>query len=143
MGWRFNLQMSKKVSKTNFKELTKGSIDLKLDFLEKQEQQVLGDLSISFEKPITNFSFKMLDLDREFIQNPNIVERKSGLALRNKGASLENKFSELGDPIFDLDERPELQIKEKIIPTVNSKNIVNRVKLAKKGLNLDNTKARY
>ena len=40
-------------------------------------------------------------------------------------------------------ETTELQIKEKIIPTVNSKNIVNRVKLAKKGLNLDNTKARY
>ncbi len=56
--------MAKKVLKNNFEGLTKGSVTIDLDFLEKQEQRVLGDLSISLEKPVANFSFKMVNADR-------------------------------------------------------------------------------
>lgn len=135
--------MAKKISKTNFKGLTKESINLNLDFLEKQEEEVLGDLSISFEKPISNFSFKMLELDREVIQNPNITERKGSRKLKNEPVSLENKFSEVDDPIFTLDDPPEQQIKEITMKSTNAKSIVQRIKIAKRGSNLDNTKTRY
>lgn len=133
--------MAKKVLKKNFKGLTKGSVSIDLDFLEKQEQRVLGDLSISLEKSVANFSFKMANTDREFIQNPNILETRKGLATKNSGNKIENKFSEISDPIYNFDEDIDSQIKLRTALPQKTKNIVKRIRVTKN--NLDNTKVRY
>ena len=133
--------MAKKVLKNNFEGLTKGSVTIDLDFLEKQEQRVLGDLSISLEKPVANFSFKMVNADRELIQNPNILERRKSLGMKNAGAKIENKFSEISDPIYDFDEDVDSQIKLKTTSPQKTKNIVKRVRATKN--NLENRKVRY
>ena len=98
--------MSKSISKKNFQELTRGVAIMELDFLERQQTQNLNNLAIQVSPGIANFSFKQLDLDREFIQNPNILENNKVGKLTNKGINIENRFSELEDPIYDFDEAP-------------------------------------
>ena len=84
---------------------------------------------------IANFSFKQLDLDREFIQNPNILENNKVGKLTNKGINIENRFSELEDPIYDFDEAPDISVPTRRREFKNSKNFSRRIKNANKKLN--------
>ncbi len=61
--------------------------------------------------------------------------------MKNAGAKIENKFSEISDPIYDFDEDVDSQIKLKITSPQKTKNIVKRVRATKN--NLENRKVRY
>lgn len=127
--------MSKSISKKNFQELTRGVAIMELDFLERQQTQNLNNLAIQVSPGIANFSFKQLDLDREFIQNPNILENNKVGKLTNKGINIENRFSELEDPIYDFDEAPDISVPTRRREFKNSKNFSRRIKNANKKLN--------
>ena len=77
-------------------------IDLNLSIAEVEE--VVGQSSITIEETPAAFSFKNLDLGREFVQNPNILETQDFDRLKNDKASLEKPFSEITDPIYNFDE---------------------------------------
>jgi len=57
------------------------------------------------------------------------------------GVKIENKFSEISDPIYDFDEDVDSQIKLKTTSPQKTKNIVKRVRATKN--NLENRKVRY
>ena len=77
-------------------------IDLNLSVAEVEE--AVGQNSITIEETPASFSFKNLNLGREFIQNPNIIETQDFDRLKNDKASLEEPFSEITDSIYNLDE---------------------------------------
>ena len=133
--------MGKKISKTNFKGIKQKIIDLELDFLEEQETNVLGNFSISESLAPANFSFKKINNEIESIQNPNIVEEKEFNVLKDSPLSLDDKFSELDDPIYNLDEQRTL-LSQKAPPTAarktkaaKPKTIARRLKATKKSIN--------
>ncbi len=64
----------KKIKKENFKGISQTKIRVELDFLEKQNTQILGDLSIAEIDVSRSFSFRQTAFDPDSIENPNIVE---------------------------------------------------------------------
>lgn len=133
--------MGKKISKTNFKGIKQKIIDLELDFLEEQETNVLGNFSISQSPAPANFSFKKINNEIESIQNPNIVEEKEFNVLKDSPLSLNDKFSELDDPIYNLDEQRTLSSQRALPSAVRKtkaakpKTIARRLKATKKSIN--------
>ena len=51
-----------------------------------------------------SFSFKKVVDDSEMIINPSILDRRESRGLKNKESSLDKKFENENDPIYDLDE---------------------------------------
>ena len=64
----------------------------------------LGERTITLESPDKSFSFKQVNDDSETLLNSNILDRSGFAGLKNKESSLEQKFDNENDPIYDLDE---------------------------------------
>jgi hypothetical protein len=60
----------------------------------------LLDVSVS-----KDFSFKDSLMEQDFLQNPNIVDKKEFSRIKNSKLELNDKFDNLNDPFFDLDEK--------------------------------------
>ncbi|MHA1942236.1 MAG: hypothetical protein ACW99F_14350 [Candidatus Hodarchaeales archaeon] len=90
----------------NFKKINVKRRIIKIDILniEKNSIEKLGQKSITVEKSELFPSFKKLSEDREFIENPKIVEERKFSNLKNKKSDLQHKFDNENDPIYDLDE---------------------------------------
>jgi len=72
----------------------------------------LGERTITLESPDKSFSFKQTNDDSETLLNSNILDINESVNLKNKESSLEQKFDNENDPIYDLDEgRSELDNK--------------------------------
>ena len=117
----------KKIKKQNFKGISQKKYRVELDFLEKQNTEILGELSIVETDIKANFSFKDRINDIEYLQNPNIIEKNSS-NIKNNPVNLSDKFDEIGNPLFELDDNlPENAKITKRQPR-ETKNIVRRVK---------------
>ncbi len=64
----------------------------------------LGERTITLESPDKSFSFKKINDDPEMLLNSNILDINESVGLKNKESSLEQKFDNENDPIYDLDE---------------------------------------
>ena len=116
----------KKIKKENFKGISQTKIRVELDFLEKQNTQILGDLSIAEIDVSRSFSFRQTAFDPDSIENPNIVETEFS-DLKNNLTKVSDKFDEIEDPFFDLDDARESISKRKIMKQNNLKNLARRV----------------
>ena len=63
--------------------------------------------SFSIEPLPSDFSFKQISVNRDFVQNPNILETEDFKVLKNSSLNIEDKFSEIDDPFYDFDEAPD------------------------------------
>tara|TARA_Y100000592_G_scaffold30536_2_gene48653 strand:+ start:66462 stop:66863 length:402 start_codon:yes stop_codon:yes gene_type:complete len=116
----------KKIKKENFKGISQTKIRMELDFLEKQNTQILGDLSIVEIDVSRSFSFRQTAFDPDSIENPNIVETEFS-ELKNNLTKVSDKFDEIEDPFFDLDDARESISKRKIMKQNNLKNLARRI----------------
>ena len=80
----------------------------------------LGESAISSTDLNLDFSFKAQTQGMEPIANPNILDTEMNSRIKNKRSTLENKFDNIDDPIYDLDQTPPTLNKAQ-----NSKNNVN------------------
>jgi len=122
--------MAKALKKQNFKGISQEKIRVEIDFLEKQETQVLGDLSITSVKSGIDFSFRQTNFDSESIKNPNIIE-KDFADLKANPIDLKDKFDDISDPLFDLDDAREYMSKTTVTKKNNLTSIARRVKNTK------------
>ena len=79
---------------------------LDLSKLNINPMQSLGDRSIVIENSELFPSFKQMLKNEENIENPNILSPKQFSQFKNKSSSIEEKFDNENDPIYDLDEAP-------------------------------------
>ena len=54
----------------------------------------------------SDFSFKQMSVSRDFVENPNILETEDFKVLKNSSLNIEDKFNEIDNPFYDLDEAP-------------------------------------
>ena len=111
-------------------------VELQFEFPADQEER-LGLLSTTVNPEKLNFSFFQDDGITEALSNPNIEITKKQSSVINKSVDLANKFDNIDDPIFDLDDA-----RSSIDAVKTSKN--NRkasVVLSK--INIKNTKTKY
>ena len=94
--------------------------------MEKQNTQILGELSIVSIDINRSFSFRQTAFDPDSIENPNIIEQDF-LDLKNNSIKLADKFDEIDDPFFDLDEARESISKTKTMKRNNFKNVARRL----------------
>ena len=118
----------KKIKKQNFKGISQKKIRMEIDFLEKQDTQILGELSIVDIGVSRSFSFRQTAFDPDSIENPNIVEKEFS-DLKNNSTKVADKFDELADPFFDLDDARESVSRRKIMKQNNLKNLARRVSI--------------
>lgn len=116
----------KKIKKQNFKGISQTKIRKEIDFLEKQNMQILGELSIVGIDVDRSFSFKQTAFDPDSIENPNIIEQDFP-NLKNNSIKLADKFDEIDDPFFDLDDARDSISKTKTMKQNNFKNVARRV----------------
>ena len=116
----------KKIKKQNFKGISQTKIRKEIDFLEKQNMQILGELSIVGIDVDRSFSFTQTAFDPDSIENPNIVEQDFP-NLKNNSIKLADKFDEIDDPFFDLDDARDSISKTKTMKQNNFKNVARRV----------------
>ena len=116
----------KKIKKQNYKGISQTKIRQEIDFLEKQNTQILGELSIVAIDVNRSFSFRQTAFDPDSIENPNIVEQDF-VDLKNNSIKLADKFDEIDDPFFDLDDARESISKTKAAKQNNFKNVARRV----------------
>jgi hypothetical protein len=75
----------------------------KVNFLERRPQEEnLGKFSIVVDSQTKSFSFKQKVEDS--IENPNILDTKQDLMVKNKNLPINGLFDSQDDPIYDLDE---------------------------------------
>ena len=86
---------------------------------ERKVARIKPDISLEIEKPINylqpssfeiqkiskDYSFKQLDFDKESIKNPNIIETTKLKKNQNIKLSTSDKFDNIEDPFFDMDEK--------------------------------------
>ena len=82
------------------------------------------DQNFSIDPSSSDFSFKSNSMELEGLQNPNLLEQSDFNKMQNKDLLLQDKFSELSDPIFDFDEAP--PIVNSLATADESKQIVNK-----------------
>ncbi len=70
----------------------------------KDAVEKLGERGIMLKSADKSFSFKKIVDDSEMIINPSILDRRESRDLKNKESSLDKKFENENDPIYDLDE---------------------------------------
>ena len=116
----------KKIKKQNFKGISQTKIRKEIDFLEKQNMQILGELSIVGIDVDRSFSFTQTAFDPDSIENPNIIEQDFP-NLKNNSIKLADKFDEIDDPFFDLDDARDSISKTKTMKQNNFKNVARRV----------------
>ena len=74
------------------------------DLAEEGSLDKIENLSISFVKGKKDFSLKTLSKDKEFIQNPKILELDNYSKLENTQDTPDDKFSNEDDPFYQLDD---------------------------------------
>lgn len=125
------------ISKQNLLNLEKnGSIleyvDISSITFQEPEQQ-LSNSSITVEMSVKEFSFKDRLIDNDFVQNPNIIEKKDFERIRNTPLDMIDKFDNENDTFFDLDDqRPVVDISPvdntiKNITNLTSKKLLNKI----------------
>jgi hypothetical protein len=125
------------ISKQNLLNLEKnGSIleyvDISSITFQEPEQQ-LSNSSITVEMSVKEFSFKDRLIDNDFVQNPNIIEKKDFERIRNTPLDMIDKFDNENDTFFDLDDqRPIVDISPvdntiKNITNLTSKKLLNKI----------------
>lgn len=70
----------------------------------KDAVEKLGERGIMLKSADKSFSFKKVVDDSEMIINPSILDRRESRGLKNKESSLDKKYENENDPIYDLDE---------------------------------------
>lgn len=98
--------MARLINKNNIKNLKeKPSVRIKVGVSLKINVPIETSAppSIQIDTAPQNFSFKNLDLDNELIINPNILQSQK--MVKNKNLTANNKFEEIDDPFYDLDEQ--------------------------------------
>ena len=96
--------MKKRILNSKKDKLFLQKINLQLDFLTKQETQMLGENSVSSLSLNANFSFKDRADDFENIQNPNLIENLKLPIIKNQKVETLSRFDELSDPFYDFDD---------------------------------------
>ena len=125
------------ISKQNLLNLEKnGSIleyvDISSITFQEPEQQ-LSNSSITVEMSVKEFSFKDRLIDNDYVQNPNIIEKKDFERIRNTPLDMIDKFDNENDTFFDLDDqRPVVDISPvdntiKNITNLTSKKLLNKI----------------
>jgi hypothetical protein len=82
------------------------------------------DQNFSIVPSSPDFSFKSNSMELEGLQNPNLLEQSDFHKMENKDLLLQDKFSELSDPIFDFDEAP--PIVNNLATADENRQIVNK-----------------
>lgn len=93
----------RKFKNTNTKRTIK---KLDLSKLNIDPIQSLGERSIALENSELFPSFKQMLKNEENVENPNILSPNQFFQFKNKSSSIEEKFDNENDPIYDLDEAP-------------------------------------
>jgi len=98
--------MPKKISFKRLQRIIKNpTVPSKVDDLvEEGSLDKIENLSISFVKGKKDFSLKTLSKDKEFIQNPKILELDNYSKLENTQDTPDDKFSNEDDPFYQLDD---------------------------------------
>jgi hypothetical protein len=125
------------ISKQNLLNLEKnGSILEYVDISSitfQEPEQRLSNSSITVEMSVKEFSFKDRLIDNDFVQNPNIIEKKDFERIRNTPLDMIDKFDNENDTFFDLDDqRPVVDISPvdnttKSITNLASKKLLNKI----------------
>ena len=85
----------------------------------------LGESGISSTDLNLDFSFKDQAQGMEPIANPNILDTEMNSRIKNKSSTLENKFDNIDDPIYDLDQAPPILNKiENNKSNINASNVL-------------------
>jgi hypothetical protein len=71
----------------------------------KSVDDKISEQSITFEKSDKTFSFGSMDTDLRITENPNLLEDKKFSRLKNKNQLADDKFDNISDPFYDLDEQ--------------------------------------
>ena len=79
-----------------------------------------SEQNFSITSESLNFSFKNKVKDLEFLENPNLFEKSNFKKMNNTELDVKDKFSEIQDPIFNLDEQLPQPILTKIEKTQNN-----------------------
>jgi hypothetical protein len=87
----------------------------------------LGESGISSIDLDLSFSFKDQAQGMEPIANPNILDVEMNNRIKNKMSILENKFDNIDDPIYDLDQAP--PILDKMENNKSNSNASNILKI--------------
>jgi len=91
------------------------------------QEQILGNNSITLENQSIDFSFKDSLSERELLQNPNILNKDGFSKVKNEDILLKDKFDTQDDPIFDLDdETAKMTQKNLNQANYNKSNIINK-----------------
>jgi len=127
--------MANKLKLKDLKSKKINSKVIKLEFeLEKYESESLGQLGISTSLEKKDFSFGQVAIDSESLVNPNILEKGRLNKITNSPNLLKDKFDELSDPIFDLDEnRPEVSMEQKNVDNQGITKTADRIRISKLG----------
>tara|TARA_R100000234_G_scaffold46403_2_gene27677 strand:- start:294 stop:692 length:399 start_codon:yes stop_codon:yes gene_type:complete len=87
----------------------------------KSVDDKISEQSITFEKSDKTFSFGSMDTDLEITENPNLLEDKKFSRLKNDTQLPDDKFDNIADPFYDLDEQEsQIEKNEKLDITVTS-----------------------
>lgn len=70
-----------------------------------QNELILAELGISIENEKRDFSLKTVANDKEFIQNPKIVEMDNYKRLEQEYDKPDDKFPNEDDPFYQLDDQ--------------------------------------
>jgi hypothetical protein len=105
------------------------------------QEQILGDSSITVDNQSRDFSFKNSLSETEDLQNPNILNQDNFAKVKNKDLLLKDKFDTQDDPIFDLDEAPSMVTKRE--PNQTSKTKSSAVNKKLRALKTNPAKKRY
>lgn len=100
-----------------------------LSIYQEEPEEQLGNRSITTSTVTKNFSFKDdTKTDRDFIENPNILETQDYVKVKNNPTLLADKFSETEDSIYALDaDLPDL-IKNTSKKNPSLKKVANIIK---------------
>lgn len=100
-----------------------------LSIYQEEPEEQLGNRSITTLPPTKNFSFKDDTMtDRDFIENPNILETQDYVKVKNNPTLLADKFSETEDSIYALDAHLPDLIKNTSKQNPSLKKVANIIK---------------
>lgn len=99
---------------------------------QKNIDNKISEQSITFEKPDKTFSFGSMDTDLRITENPNLIEDKKFSMLNNDSQLADDKFDNVSDPFYELDEeRSQIEKMDKLNTTATTnikKKVLRRTK---------------
>lgn len=99
--------MPKKITtKYLIKKIKKSTIEVN-----EEPKQSLADLGVTVESKKKDYSLKTIANDKEFIQNPKILELDNYNRTENEYDKPDDKFPNEDDPFYNLDDSRELNNK--------------------------------